>query len=425
MTAIDARAPIGVATYPEITAPSLRATAGATLGMLIGPTAIIAPPIGLFMPAVSQEFGLGRAGFPLLMLMVSVFAGLGSPFAGRLIDRYGVRAVVLPGVFLFGLAEGALALTAGSLTALIAGMAVVGILAGIQNPTAYTKLLALWFERRRGRMVAIAGAIGGGGGGVLIPQIAERLIAVGGWRLGYAGLGAFILLGFPLLYLLLREPAGTVRRTKSVAHAAPCEGLTRGEAMRTAPFWMILVSLVGVSCSLVALSVHVPAWITDAGGSSALAAGFLSLFALGSVGGQFLSGILFDKINSPKVGAVFFAAAFLGALALRMTAPGSNLILLEAVLIGTALGAELGMACYFLSRFFGLRAYGEIYGTVYGTLVVASGLGPVLMGIAYENAGTYLPAFTVATATLAASAILILLLPRYVFAVAPSQQSEI
>ncbi len=403
----------------EWSTPALLTVVGATVGMLIGPTSIIAPPIGLFMPAVSQEFGLGRAGFPLLMLMVSIFAGLCSPLAGRLIDRVGVRRVILPAVTLFGLAEIALSQTKGSFAAFLFVFALTGILAGIQNPTAYTKLLALWFERRRGLMVSIACAVGSGGGGILIPQLTQRLISAGGWQWGYAGLGIFILLGAPIVYLLLKEPRASVRKTASAPVATDTElpGLSRGQAMKTRPFWTILIAMAGVSASLVALSVHVPAWIADAGGSTSKAAAFLSLFAAGSVVSQVSSGILLDRINSPKVGALFFGLAFVGAFLLRGATPDSNALLLYAFLIGTGLGAELGMACYFISRYFGFRSYGEIYGSVYGTLVMASGLGPVLMGLAFEHFHVYLPTFNVAAGILLVSTILIFLLPPYVFAV--------
>lgn len=407
----------------ELNAPAVRATVGATIGFIIGPTSIIAPPLGLFMLPVAKEFGLGRAGFPLLMLMVSLFAGLFSPIAGRVMDRMGIRNVIIPAVILSALAQIALGLTTGSFVAFLAVMAAVGILAGIQNPTAYTKVLAMWYSRRRGFMIALAGAVGGGGGGVLVPLLVERCIDAGGWQMGYMGVGVFILLGTPLLVWLLREPAIPGHAVLQAANPQPVAssglvGLALGQATMTARFWMILIAMMGASGSLVALTVHVPAWIFDAGGSGRVAATFLSLFALGGICGQLGCGVLLDRFTTVRVCAPFFLLAAIGVAILQVVPATALWIPAAGLLSGMALGAELGLASYLVSRYFGLRNYGQIYGCIYGAMVVASGAGPVLMGIAFEISGFYEPAFAFASAALLFSGLLIASLPKYTFAVA-------
>jgi len=376
----------------ELTPRSMAATVGATVGFMVGPGSIIAPPIGLFMIPVATEFGFGRAGFPLLMLMVSIFAGTVSPLAGRAIDRFGVRRVIIPAVILSGLAQLTLWGTAGSAFAFIAVMALIGALAGIQNPVAYTRVLSLWFRHRRGFMVAIAAALGTGGGGIIVPQLVERLIGMGGWRLGYAGLGVFILLGVPLLVWLLREPTTQIAKRAAVGQApSSLAGCSLKQAMATSTFWMIMVALVAASASLVALSVHVPAWIADAGGSSGVAAGFLSLLALGR---------------------------------LTLLPPTSPWIPFAGLMAGMSLGAELGLASYVVSRYFGLRCYGQIYGFVYGAMVIASGAGPVIMGVAFEINKDYLPAFGFTSIALLISFLMFALLPSYKYNVGHAHDEQ-
>jgi MFS family permease len=410
---------------PELTPRSMAATVGATIGFMVGPGSIIAPPIGLFMIPVATEFGFGRAGFPLLMLMVSIFAGTVSPLAGRAIDRFGVRRVIIPAVILSGLAQLTLWGTAGSAFAFIAVMALIGALAGIQNPVAYTRVLSLWFSHRRGFMIAIAAALGTGGGGIIVPQLVERLIGIGGWRLGYAGLGVFILLGVPLLIWLLREPATHIAKRVAVGHApSSLSGCSLKQAMATPTFWMIMLALVAASASLVALSVHVPAWIADAGGSSGVAASFLSLLALGSIAGQLGSGYLLDRIPSAKIGAPFFVIAACGAGILTALPPTSPWIPFAGLMAGMSLGAELGLASYVVSRYFGLRCYGQIYGFVYGAMVIASGAGPVIMGVAFEINKDYLPAFGVTSIALLISFLMFALLPSYKYKVGNSHDEQ-
>ena len=402
----------------ELNGKSIPVVIGATFGFLVGPTSVIAPPIGLFMLPVGQQFGLDRATFPLLMLMVATIVGISSPFAGRAIDRFGVRRILLPALFLSGLVQIALSFTTGSLAAVLAVMICVGLLAGIQNPIGYTKVIALWFNRERALMVSLAAALGSGIGGILVPQIVARLIGLGGWQWGYAGLGVYILCGLPIIWWLLREPAAAVSGSEFEPVAPQSEGLTLGQAASTGTFWKILLSLMLTSCSVSALAVHVPAWAIDGGAGAGIAATFLSLFSLGSILGQLGSGFLLDRIDSARVGSPPFFLASAGAAMLLVLAPLSPILALDGLLIGLALGAELGLASYFVTRFFGFKSYGQIYGCIYGAMVAGSGSGTVLMGVAYEVTGTYRPAFAVAAGTLLISAILIASLPRYRFTIA-------
>jgi len=401
----------------EANAKSIPVVIGSTIGFLVGPTSVIAPPIGLFMVPVGAQFGLDRATFPLVMLMVATIVGISSPFAGRAIDRFGVRKILLPALFLSAMVQILLAFTSASLLAFLAVMACVGLLAGVQNPIGYTKVIALWFNRERAMMVSLAAALGSGIGGIVVPQIVARLIGSGGWQWGYAGLGIYILCGLPFVWWLLREPADIAQKNKSQDVEQATEGVTLGQAAATASFWKILFALMLTSFSVSALAVHVPAWAIDGGAGPGIAATFLSLFSLGSIAGQLGSGYLLDRFDTARIGSPPFFLASIGAGMLALLSPMSPLLALDGLLIGLALGAELGLASYFVTRYFGFKSYGQIYGCIYGAMVAGSGSGTVLMGVAYEMTGTYLPAFATAAGLLLLSAILIASLPRYRFTI--------
>ena len=404
---------------PEVSARSVGASLAACIGYLVGPTAIIGPPLGLFMMPVCDHFQISRSTFSLILSAGALIVALTSPLAGHAIDRYGVRRVVLPAVMLFGVAEIGMGLTYRSILLYVAAYGLVAVLAGIQNPIAYTKVISLWFNRHRGTVLAIVGAIGGGGGGIVVPQLADWLIRRGGWQLGYVGLGVFIIvLGMPMLFLFLREPRGA--RDKQVPamsdEATDASSLTRSQAIRTRMFWMILVAVALVSGSVAAVSVHFPVILQARGVASHLPALFLSFFAFGSVVGQLTTGPFLDRIDSPKIGAPFFIISFIGILTLwRLSSLGGALPLAGGFMTGTGYGAELGLACYYISRFFGLHAYGEIYGAIFGALVAASALGPFLMGLSFDRLGSYDLALGLACASMLVSILLILLLPPYTF----------
>lgn len=44
---------------------------------------------------------------------------------------------------------------------------------------------------------------------------------------------------------------------------------------------------------------------------------------------------------------------------------------------------------FLLSRYFGMRSFGEIYGYFFSIFMVAAGLGPFAMGVSYDRTGSY------------------------------------
>ena len=78
-----------------------------------------------------------------------------------------------------------------------------------------------------------------------------------------------------------------------------------------------------------------------------------------------------------------------------------------AFLIGVGEGAQLDVIPCMVSRYFGLTAFAEIYGYLFAVFTQGGGVGPMLMGKAFDALSSYgliLAAFAVAT--LAASALM-------------------
>jgi MFS family permease len=74
--------------------------------------------------------------------------------------------------------------------------------------------------------------------------------------------------------------------------------------------------------------------------------------------------------------------------------------LLGAFLVGIGFGAEVDIIAYLMSRYFGLRSLGTAFGFAFGAFVMAGGMGPLIMGFAFDHTGSYrvpLAGFFVAT----------------------------
>jgi cyanate permease len=87
--------------------------------------------------------------------------------------------------------------------------------------------------------------------------------------------------------------------------------------------------------------------------------------------------------------------------------------LLAAVLMGFGVGAEADVMPYLVSRYFGLRALGELFGYLFSAYTLGVAVGPILMGAGYDSTGSYGTPLTILAIALFAATAATLTLPRY------------
>lgn len=109
----------------------------------------------LFIKPITAELGFGRGTLSTAFGIHFVLSAIATPIFGHLIDRYGVRPMMLPSITAFALATAALALMPASIPVLFAMFAVVGTVGVAQTPAPYSKVVSWWFDRQRGLALAI------------------------------------------------------------------------------------------------------------------------------------------------------------------------------------------------------------------------------------------------------------------------------
>ncbi|MDE0285864.1 MAG: MFS transporter [Gammaproteobacteria bacterium] len=377
-----------------------------TVGNAVSVTPMVYTVFGLFLIPISSEFGWSRAAVSFVLFIIAVAGAISYPIVGRLIDRYGARPVILTGNVLFAASVASVSLVEASRFQFYFVYALIGISAAIPSSVMFTKVIAGWFDRRRGLFLGIAGGLGNGVGAALSPLFVFALISSYGWRAGFQGIGAaIILIGFPVLYLLLRDPPRDVSRS-AAEHLEKTAGLSLAEALKTPTFWIILAAIaLGAGC-MTAIFAHVVPMLVDRGIPAGQATTVLAMFSLVTAGWQIGMGYMLDRIPRPWIAAPFYLLALTGLVLLESTS-SYPLLLLSAVLMGLGLGTEYGILPYFLSRYFGTRHYGAISGSMYGVIVLTQGLTPFLMDLVFDITGTYDPAIIAICIGLAAGAVLI------------------
>ena len=95
-----------------------------------------------------------------------------------------------------------------------------------------------------------------------------------------------------------------------------------------------------------------------------------------------------SRVDTPRLAIPFAACALVGVLLLQY-GEGYPLYLIAGACLGAGITADSAAIAYFLTRFFGIRAFGEIYGMLWAIAAIVSGLGPPLMGWVYDKTGSY------------------------------------
>src|SRR5580693_3192854 len=190
------------------------------------------------------------AGHRIIRIVVRRNLLRGDRLLGRMMDRWSIRRVALPGLVVYAFAMCLLGLSPKSLVIFTLLFALAEAASAVQTPIGYAKAISAWFDRRRGLALGIAMS-GVGLGGFIMPQLAQTLIERVGWRGAYPILGLLTLaIAFPLVALWIREPRPGEGERRAVT-AADATGLTARGAAGTRRFW-----LMGVVFFLVAVAVN-------------------------------------------------------------------------------------------------------------------------------------------------------------------------
>jgi predicted MFS family arabinose efflux permease len=346
----------------------------------------------VFLKPITEDLGWGRATITSAMFLAGVVAAFVTPVVGKLMDVYGVQRVTLPGLILYALLFASFSLLQPSLLMLYAIAGTAAIAGHVQTPMGYSKIISSRFEDHRGIALGIA-VSGVGAGTVVIPQIAQFLIAHFGWRLAYVGVGITVLIfALPMVYLFLGEPGRSTAERATHAPLDNQQGPTASVIIRDKRFYLLLFMFFFSAIAINGTITHIVATMTDRGYTPAVATSVLSTAGAALIVGRLISGYCLDRFHGPYVATVFYLMAGSGIALIASGVGGLPMAFAGTALCGMGLGAEGDLLGYFVSRYFGLKSFGTIYGFMIGIFSLGNGVGPFLMGLSYDKLGSYLTA---------------------------------
>ncbi|UUZ73679.1 hypothetical protein LP415_11630 [Polaromonas sp. P1(28)-8] len=190
--------------------------------------------------------------------------------------------------------------------------------------------------------------------------------------------------------------------------------MTGRQALRSSVFWKLAISFAAVAFATNGVIAHVVPMLVDRGVGPSVATTALGFAGLALIGGRLLAGFLLDRIFAPHVAAFFFAIPLIGiGILFSNVAPGYAAV--AVVMVGLGLGAEVDLIAFLLSRYLGLRSFGEIYGYLFAAFMLGSGAGPYMMGFVFDATGSYTAALAGLSGVLVIACLLLLSLGKYLY----------
>ncbi len=381
------------------------AVCASAVGLVFSTGTLAVYSFGVFVRPLTAEFAWTRTGLFAALSFFQFGMAFASPLWGMVVDRFGPRRPMLFSLVALALLVTSLSLLTHSLWHLYLVFLAIPLLGGAASPIGYSAVMVRRFDRRLGFALGLS-LMGVGLGGAVLPPLAQFLLADFSWRTAYVVLGALTLLvTLPAALVATRDAAGPLPRfTGAVLPIVPML-FTRAYLLMAVVFTLLGVVSVGVLAHLVPMMVD--HGLTPAAAASV--AGLSGLAVLVARGGL---GWVLDRVHAPYVLAlVAVIAAAVPLLLAYGEGPGAGY--LAAVLLGSAVGAEVDFVSFLVRRYFDPAAFGRLYGIAFGLYMLGTAIGPVTLGYSFDHLGGYRPGLVLFALLSLLAAVAALAMPRY------------
>ena len=369
-------------------------------------TALVYQSFGVYLVAWGSELGWSRSAASAGYAMITIAAAALGLAQGRLMERYGVRAMVRLG--LFGTGIGLLALASvADLRSFFGAMALLGIGLACAGYLPLTAAIVPWFRARRSTALALM-QLGISAAGFAVPFVAGAIDEYGWRTAARASAVVFIVAAMPLPVLIRRPPQAYGQRPEGAAGPTTGsnpkarvelvdddrEAFTVADAIRTRSFWTLSLAQAGAMLVVNAVSVHLVAHVVDGTGTSLpRAAALVTVVTLASGIGHLIGGPLGDRFAKRTVVALAMVA-HAAALAGLVYATAFPALVVCAAVHGAAWGVRSPVATSMLADYFGTRRFASIMGASMAVFLIGQLVGPVAAGWIADTTGSYRGAFT-------------------------------
>ena len=375
---------------------TLTVAAFAMVGTLPGRT----QGLGLITEPLIRDLGIDRIRFAEINLVATLIGSIFCLGIGRMVDRFGSRAILT--LVSFGLGAVVLIMSQASQIAVLA--ALITLSRGLGQSALSVVSLAMvgkWFVRRLPSAMAAYTVVMSVGFMLAFP-IVGHLTSTRGWRFSWAAVGLALAAGLaPLAWLFARstpESCGlvvdgeTALGAGETPAASPASGVTLGEAVRSAAFWVFAISSATYGLIASGIALFNESILAERGFDASTYYRSLIFTALAALAGNFAAGAIAAK-GSLRPLLVFSMALMAAGLVFLPHVASEAHVIAYAITMGIAGGFVMVVFFSFWGHTYGRRHLGRIQGAAQALTVVASAVGPLILAWQVERTGSYSSAF--------------------------------
>ena len=369
----------------------------------------------VFIQPLESQWGWSRASLASAISVSLLLYGVAAPIAGRLIDWYGPRRVMIVSLALVGIgAAGTVAVRSLWQLVLVWGVA-IGLGAGGAASVLAASVASRWFVARRGLVVGLLNSASSTGQLIFLPVL-MGLVLTAGWQAGLMLLAAVALGLIPFIFLFMQdEPShmglrpfgadesanvlastgrGEEARQRSSLRPGQTERLvSMGEIFSSRVFWMLALSFFACGATSAGLvGTHLIPHALDRGIAEMSAAAAVGIMGGVNFVGTMLSGGLTDQMDPRRLLAVVFTLRSLSLFLLPLVRDQFGLLLF-AVAYGLNWFATVPPIVALTADEFGRRSVASVYGWVFLAHQVGASLAALGAGFAQAWFGDYTAAF--------------------------------
>ena len=405
--------------------------AAVTFVTLVGAAAFRSVP-GVLMDPLHDEFGWSHGTIGAAVSVNLVLFGLFSPFAAALMDRFGVRRVVVNALVLVAAGSGLTVFMGEAWQLVLLWGVLVGVGTGSMSMALVATVTSRWFVARRGLVSGVLTAGSATGQLIFLPIVAQ-LATAHGWRTASLVTAATAFAVVPLVLLLLRDHPADMGLTAYGAtdadpgpppHVRSGSSATRAlsvlvTASKSSTFWLLAggFAICGMSTNGLIATHFVPA-AHDHGMPTTTAAGLLAVVGIFDVAGTVLSGWLTDRWDPRLLLLAYYALRGVGLMTLpALLGPHPQpSIWLFVVIYGLDWVATVPPTVMLCRDVFGADIGAIVFGWIFAAHQVGAAIAAFGAGAIRDSTGSYGGAFWTA-------AILCLVAAGLSFAIRPAKEA--
>ena len=345
----------------------------------------------LFVVPITEELGIERSLYSFMDSFRFVATAVVNLFFGRLMLRFGARALIGVGFASLVLAEVIMAISSNLWLFYLAGI-LFGIGFAFTATSMAGYVINAWCPGKNGTVMGAVLAANGLGGALATQIVSPVIEGPRGWRAASMLIAAAILAVGIVTVIFFRNRTPEAKKEAAKA-AAPKKPMSTADRRRIIT---LAVCIFFTGFVLQGIQGVAAAHMKDVGLAAEAIANALSIHMIFLTGSKFLTGFFYDRLGLRPVVLINMSGAMLVTLILLFLTDGTLgfcMAVAYSALFALALPLETVMLPIYTREFFDKESFGRMLGILVAVNTAGYALGAPFLNMIYDLSGSYAAGF--------------------------------